>query len=310
MKNKYEIRGDVTAIYLDRKDGTTTETLIETKDLNKVSDFGKWSASRSGLEFIYVQCYTRFENGKRESFQLHRVIMNAPKGLQVDHINGDTLDNRGSNLRVVTSAQNCQNRKAANTGSKSGIRGVHWFAPTSNWRVIINVFGKRYYLGAFQDKDEAGVVASRGRALLMSHSGDAETVTPLKIKEIIRSENQAFKSNKSSGIRGVYWREKQSRWIAAIQLNGKKLHFGSFEDIEEAEAVVVAARKKIKNNELVTPKKQNKLQKSGVKGIRWHTRTKKWQAFYAVNGKEVYVGLYASVEEATAAVAEARKSLA
>ena len=54
---------------------------------------------------------------------MHRVIMNPPKGMEVDHINGDCLDNRRCNLRVCTGAENCKNRpmRPSNT---TGFKGV------------------------------------------------------------------------------------------------------------------------------------------------------------------------------------------
>jgi len=55
---------------------------------------------------------------------MHRVIMDAPKGMDVDHINGDTLDNRKQNLRLCTRSQNCMNKKLR-SDSQSGYKGVY-----------------------------------------------------------------------------------------------------------------------------------------------------------------------------------------
>jgi len=75
--------------------------------------------------------------GHRLRFRIHRLLTEAPQGLEVDHINGDSLDNRRSNLRVVTRAQNSQNRRGADRDSRSGIRGVRMHR--SSWQASLRV---------------------------------------------------------------------------------------------------------------------------------------------------------------------------
>lgn len=78
---------------------------------------------------------------------LHRVLMAAPKGVQVDHINGDGLDNRRSNLRLATSRQNLVNRPS---WGKSGYRGVS-LHDCGRWRAECD--GR--YLGLYDTAEEA-----------------------------------------------------------------------------------------------------------------------------------------------------------
>lgn len=61
---------------------------------------------------------------KGQILYLHRLLMGEPEGMYVDHINGDGLDNRRANLRVVTMSENMHNRAGANTNSQTGVRGV------------------------------------------------------------------------------------------------------------------------------------------------------------------------------------------
>lgn len=100
---------------------------------------------------------------------LHREIVglkHSPlsRGI-VDHINGDPLDNRRSNLRIVTMVENAHNRRDR-TGVTSRYRGVSWYLdkrkpkPYGRWRVQVMVEGKRKFLGLFTDEDEAGRVAA------------------------------------------------------------------------------------------------------------------------------------------------------
>jgi hypothetical protein len=83
---------------------------------------------------------------------MHRLITNAPKEMQVDHINGDGLDNRRSNLRVCTRAENQGNRKM----SKNNAAGYKGVAPYGGkYRSQIKHNGKVYHLGYFTDPVEA-----------------------------------------------------------------------------------------------------------------------------------------------------------
>jgi len=81
----------------------------------------------SGKWYVWTQPYC---NGKyyaisgARQLSIHRTIMSPPKGMDVDHINGDPLDNRRSNLRICTRSQNSQNKKLRND-SASGYKGVY-----------------------------------------------------------------------------------------------------------------------------------------------------------------------------------------
>lgn len=109
-----------------------------------------WYSTRS--EFISKRRNSRRPNTK--IVIMHRVIMNAPKGIDVDHINGDALDNRKINLRLVTNRQNAQNRHVT-TSSK--YPGVSWFKTRNKWRSYITIGGKFKHLGYFEDEKEAAM---------------------------------------------------------------------------------------------------------------------------------------------------------
>lgn len=92
---------------------------------------------------------------------LHQAIMNAPKGFQVDHINGNRLDNRRSNLRVVSRMQNQQNRMVQQKNNTSGFKGVAWRKDKSLWAAQIRVETKLKHLGFFSDILEASKAYDR-----------------------------------------------------------------------------------------------------------------------------------------------------
>ena len=101
-------------------------------------------------------------HGQRPAVRIamHRDLKNLGYGDKrvVDHINGDKLDNRLANLRVLTLAENGQN-KPSYKDSTSKHRGVHWYPPRDQWRVAVMVDGIRTVVGYFDDEDEAGAAA-------------------------------------------------------------------------------------------------------------------------------------------------------
>lgn len=85
---------------------------------------------------------------------MHRLLMTSPTGTMVDHINGNGLDNRKENLRVVTNSQNLMNR-GKNKNNTSGYKGVLWDKVRNKWIALIGFNNKNIYLGRFFTKNEA-----------------------------------------------------------------------------------------------------------------------------------------------------------
>jgi hypothetical protein len=90
----------------------------------------------------------------RFMIRMHREIMKPPEGMQIDHINGDKLDNRRVNLRVCTNAENQHNLKLRSTNS-SGFKGVHWDKTAHKWVTRIRVYPDRIFLGNFVNPIDA-----------------------------------------------------------------------------------------------------------------------------------------------------------
>jgi transcriptional regulator with XRE-family HTH domain len=173
MKNNYEIRGEITVIFIRRKDGSVIETIIDTEDLELAKNiFGRWSASRGKTErsSLYVACNSLVK-GVQKPISLHRLIMGDPQGMLIDHINHDTLDNRKANLRIATYGENRQNLKQ--THSASGIRGVYWSKLLKKWQAKMRLNKKVYVIGYYDDIKDAEIAVKSARAKSMPYSQEA-----------------------------------------------------------------------------------------------------------------------------------------
>ncbi len=90
-----------------------------------------------------------------EKIDMHRLIMNPPKGMEVDHINGNRLDNRRENLRIVTSQQNKMN---SGTRKHSSIyKGVSWNKNSKSWRANMTFNKKHISLGQYINEYHAAL---------------------------------------------------------------------------------------------------------------------------------------------------------
>lgn len=158
MKNIYEVYGDKTIIYMNRKDGTIIETVIDTYTLSKANEFaGKWYPHwNPHTNSFYVYGMKKQITGeKRNAERLHRWLLDNPENLVVDHINHDSLDNRISNLRAVTNAENIRNRKSLQSNNKSGVNGVYWYKSRNKWHASFRFNNQRIFVGYYATKEEA-----------------------------------------------------------------------------------------------------------------------------------------------------------
>jgi hypothetical protein len=115
---------------------------------------------------------------------MHRILLGLEPGDRrtVDHINGDTLDNRRANLRICAHAENRQNHThGGNRGSSSPYRGVSLDRVTRNrekvWKAQVMLNGHNHFLGRYATPEEAAEVAARFRAEHMPYSADAGFAT-------------------------------------------------------------------------------------------------------------------------------------
>jgi hypothetical protein len=113
------------------------------------------------LEFVKSN-YWHLHDGYLRSTKhgmMHRKILNVPKNMECDHINRNRLDNRKSNLRVVTHKENMQNKSTYKNNS-SGYPGIKWNKSLNKWQSQITINKVRKHLGVFANLQDA-VIARR-----------------------------------------------------------------------------------------------------------------------------------------------------
>lgn len=123
--------------------------LVDAADFEWLNQY-KWYARKAKHTF-YAQ--------KKQNYKIiimSRFILGAPPGMQVDHIDGDGLNNTRANLRLSTPGQNQYNQSPCRGGS-SKHKGVSWHKRDEIWQAYINIGGKRIYLGRFTSETEAAL---------------------------------------------------------------------------------------------------------------------------------------------------------
>lgn len=130
--------------------------IIDADDFEYLSQFN-WYA-------VYDESYSspqykaarqnRISVGKQRTEYMHRTIMNVGKDFQVDHINGNTLDNRKENLRVCVHSNNQQNKRRQRNNT-TGFKGVSFEKHSGKYRACISKNNKVKHLGLFLSAIEA-----------------------------------------------------------------------------------------------------------------------------------------------------------
>jgi hypothetical protein len=120
---------------------------VDDRDYEGLVKF-KWYAHR-GHQTFYAKRNCGKPGGERKTVYMHRLILNAPNSLIVDHVDGDGLNNQNVNLRICSYAENIRNQRVLNRGNTTGYRGVSPCTPGGQYRATIQVNRKQVHLGVF-----------------------------------------------------------------------------------------------------------------------------------------------------------------
>jgi hypothetical protein len=123
--------------------------LIDKEDFDKIKDYGWYAHFDKVGKTFYAITRTHGTN-----IIMHRLILNAPDSLVIDHADHNGLNNRKSNIRVCSQSQNCMNKKVQSNNT-SGYRGVSFHKTKNKYQATIMVNRKQVYLGTFNTALEA-----------------------------------------------------------------------------------------------------------------------------------------------------------
>jgi len=121
---------------------------VDPEDYDALSKY-KWYAVKRSRQYYAVA-----KVGQKK-VRMHRLIMKAPKGKVVDHINHNGLDNRKANLRLATEQQNTWNKRKQVGDYSSKYKGVAWVKSKQRWRSKITCNSRDISLGYFDDEKTA-----------------------------------------------------------------------------------------------------------------------------------------------------------
>lgn len=123
--------------------------MVDAEDYDRLAKYRWYCIGSQG--YLYA-----IRSEANRMIKMHRDIVQPPTGLYVDHKNHNTLDNRKSNLRVCTPAQNCFNRIPSQKGT-SRYKGVYWSSDKKRWAAIIGFEGKHIHIGHFDYELDAAI---------------------------------------------------------------------------------------------------------------------------------------------------------
>lgn len=126
--------------------------LVDDEDFDFLNQYKWHNNPKTGAVGKMFKSGDNRRQGRRSNKIMHRIIMNAPDGIEVDHKNRNKLDNRKDNLRLSTRSQNGMNTKPL-SHNKCGVKGV--FCDRGKWRVHISVKGKKRHYSSYDSFEEA-----------------------------------------------------------------------------------------------------------------------------------------------------------
>lgn len=196
-------------------------TVIDDDDLYLAEQFN-WNAKQDKQTFYAKTNIKRPDTAKYTTIHLHRLIMKAKQGEQIDHINGDGLDNRKSNLRIVTPRGNSQNLHIPKT---SKYPGVYWSESLKKWVAQITVKGKGIQLDSYLKEEDAYKMYFKACNYVNDDEKFKEFIIDLKFNQ------------RAKRVKGYWFATREQKYVAHIN----RQYIGRFDSPVDAREAYLGA---------------------------------------------------------------------
>ncbi len=152
-------------------------TIVDDADYETLTRYN-WCARKKKYTWYALRTES-IGDGKQTTVMMHREILGAIPGQEIDHWDGDGLHNWRENLRFCTHAENQQNLRHKRVGASSKYKGVYRREDTGKWRARLTVNRKKVHLGYFVVESDAarayndGALRYFGEFACLNNLGDA-----------------------------------------------------------------------------------------------------------------------------------------
>lgn len=197
--------------------------LVSPEDYDLLSQY-KWHQNKNG--------YVRGTVETKHVF-LHRFIMNAPKGLKVDHVNRKPLDNQRDNLRLATTNLNNQNKTVSKSKKSSQYRGVFFVKQRNKFKAKFCYKGKEYHIGFYETELEAAIAFD---IFIIQNGYDFVNINFPENKEEYTTTEYKQKETKQKSVKYTGVTKHGNRYQAYIDDKGRKTLLSSDDPIKCAKA--------------------------------------------------------------------------